>query len=53
VLRYYDTRIVKADKTFLEVKDEIIEAVNKKKKEEVYNNLIRELKNKSEIMISI
>ena len=53
VLRYYDTRIVKVDKTFLEVKDEIIEAVNKKKKEEVYNNLIRELKNKSEITISI
>ena len=53
VLRYYDTRIVKTDKTFLEVKDEIIEAVNKKKKEEVYNNLIKELKNKSEITISI
>jgi len=53
VLRYYDTRIVKADKTFLEVKDEIIEAVNKKKKEDVYNNLIKELKSKSEITISI
>ena len=53
VLRYYNTRIVKADKTFLEVKDEIIEAVNKMKKEEVYNNLIRELKDKSEITISI
>ena len=53
VLRYYDTRIVKTDKIFLEVKDEIIEAVNKKKKEEVYNNLIKELKNKSEITISI
>jgi peptidyl-prolyl cis-trans isomerase C len=53
VIRFYDTRIVKTDKTFLEVKDKIIESVDKKKKEEVYNNLIKELKNKSEITISI
>ena len=53
VLRYYDTRIVKTNKTFLEVKNEIIKAVDKKKKEEVYNNLIKDLKNKSEITISI
>jgi hypothetical protein len=53
VLRFYDTRTVYTNKTFLEVKDEIRKTVTKKKKEEVYNNLIKELKNKSEITISI
>lgn len=53
ILRFYDTRIVYSNKTFLEVKDEIKKTVTKKKKEEVFNNLIKELKNKSEITISI
>jgi len=53
VLRYYDTRIVKEDMTFLEIKDEIRKTVTKQKKTELFNNLIKELKNKSEITISI
>jgi len=53
VLRYYDTRIVKSDKKFLDIKDEIKKIVIKKKKEELFNNLIKELKNKSKITISI
>ncbi|MDP8201926.1 MAG: peptidylprolyl isomerase [Candidatus Tenebribacter burtonii] len=53
VLRYYDTRTVYSNKTFLEVKDEIRKTVTKKKKEDLFNNLIKELKNKSEIIISI
>ena len=53
VLRYYDTRTVFTNKTFLEVKDEIRKTVTKKKKEDLFDNLIKELKNKSEITISI
>ena len=53
VIRFYDTKTVYTNKTFLEVKDEINKTVTKKKKEEVFNNLIIELKNKSKIMISI
>jgi len=53
VLRYYDTRTIYSNKTFLEVKDEIRKTVTKKKKEDLFNNLIKELKNKSDIMISI
>ena len=53
ILRFYDTKTVFTNKTFLEVKDEIKKNVIKKKKEEVYINLIKELKNKSEITISI
>ncbi|MCD6176718.1 MAG: peptidylprolyl isomerase [Candidatus Cloacimonetes bacterium] len=53
VLRYYDTRTIYSNKTFLEVKDEIRKTVIKKKKEDLFNNLIKELKNKSDIMISI
>lgn len=53
ILRYYDTRNISNEKTFLEVRDEIKIAVEKKKKEELYDNLIQELKNKSEIIISI
>jgi len=53
IVRFYDTQIVYSNKTFLEVKDEIRKTVTKKKKEETYNNLIKELKNKSEITISI
>ncbi len=53
IVRFYDTRIVYSNKTFLEVKDEIRKTVTKKKKEETYNSLIKELKDKSEITISI
>ena len=53
VLRFYDTRIVYTNKTFLEVKDKIKETVTKKKKEDLFDNLIKELRNKSEITISI
>jgi len=53
ILRYYDTRTVDTEKTFLEVKDEIKKMVARKKNEDVYNGLIQELKNKSEITISI
>lgn len=53
IIKYYDTRTVFEDKTFLEVKDEIMTKVRKKKKEEFFDDLIKELKNKSEIIISI
>ena len=53
ILRFYDTRTIYSNRTFLEVKDEIMKVVTKKKKEETYNNLIIELKNKSKITISI
>ena len=53
IVRFYDTRTVYSNKTFLEVKDEIRKTATKKKKEETYNNLIKELKGKSEITISI
>ncbi|MEA2096053.1 MAG: hypothetical protein U9P73_05100, partial [Candidatus Cloacimonadota bacterium] len=53
VLRFYDTRIVYTNKTFLEVKDKIRKTVTKKKKEDLFDNLIKELRNKSEITISI
>jgi len=53
LIKYYDTRTVFTNKTFLEVKEEIMTKVTKKKKEEFFENLIKELKNKSEIIISI
>jgi len=53
IIRFYDTKMVYSNKTFLEVKDEIRKTVTKKTKEEAYNNLIKELKSKSEITISI
>ncbi len=53
VLRYYDTRTIQEDMTFLEIKDDIRKTVTKHKKTELFNNLIKELKNKSEITISI
>ena len=53
LVKYYDTRIIFTDKTFLEVKEDILKKVTKKKKEDLFENLIKELKNKSEIIISI
>ncbi len=53
ILRYYDTRTVYEEKTFLEVSDSIRKVVLENRKEEIFNNLIEELKKKSEISISI
>lgn len=53
ILRYYETRKVYEDRAFLEVIDEIREVVLKSRKEEIFDNLIKELKKKSEISISI
>ncbi len=53
VIRFYDKRTVYAEKTFNEVIEQIRELVKKDKKEDIYNDLIEELKKKSEISISI
>ena len=53
ILRYYDTRIVYEEKTFLEVSNSIRKVVLENRKDEIFNNLIEELKKKSEISISI
>jgi len=53
ILRYYDTRTVYEEKTFLEVSDSIKKVVLENKKDEIFNDLIEELKKKSEISISI
>ncbi len=53
ILRYYDTRTVYEEKPFLEVSNSIRKIVLENRKDEVFNNLIEELKKKSEISISI
>ncbi len=53
IIRYYDERTVKTEKTFIEVKDEIRTRLIEEKKQEAYENLIEELKIKSEITISL
>ena len=53
ILRFYDTRTVYEEKTFLEVSDSIRKVVLENRKDEIFNNLIKELKKKSEISISI
>ena len=53
ILRYYDTRTVYEEKTFLEVSNSIRKVVLENRKDEIFNNLIEELKKKSEISISI
>lgn len=53
IIRYYDTRTVYTEKPFLEVKENIKKSVIKNKKEEMYDNLIKDIKNRSEIIISI
>jgi len=53
ILRYYDTRTVYKEKTFLEVSNSIRKTVLENRKDEIFNNLIEELKRKSEISISI
>lgn len=53
IIRFYDKKTVYAEKTFKEVIEQIRELVKKDKKEDIYNDLIEELKKKSEISISI
>jgi len=53
IVRYYDTRTVYDETPFLEVKEDIKKAVIKNKKEEMYDSLIKDLKDRSEIIISI
>jgi parvulin-like peptidyl-prolyl isomerase len=53
IIRFYDERDVKTEKTFLEVKNEIHDILLKQKQEELYQNLINELKKKSELIFNI
>ena len=53
IIRFYDVRNVKTEKTFVEVVDEIRVALIRARKKEVYDDLIESLKKKSEISISI
>ncbi|MCF7793463.1 MAG: peptidyl-prolyl cis-trans isomerase [Candidatus Cloacimonetes bacterium] len=53
VIRYYDKRDVKTEKTFVEVEDEIRSTLIEMKKQEAFDNLIEDLKIKSEITISL
>ena len=53
IIRYYDERTVSTDKTFVEVIEKIRITLLKQKQEETYENLIEELKKKSEISISL
>lgn len=53
IIRYYDERDVKTEKTFVEVEDEIRAILIEMKKQEAFDNLIEDLKIKSEITISL
>lgn len=53
IIRYYDERDVKMEKTFVEVEDEIRATLMEMKKKEAFENLIEDLKLKSEITISL
>lgn len=53
IIRYYDRREVKTEKTFQEVVDEIRKNLVEKRKNEIYLELIESLKKKSVISISI
>lgn len=53
IIRYYDQRNVTTEKTFLEVIEEIKVILLKQKQQEMYENLIEDLKRKSEIEISL
>ncbi|OPX26491.1 MAG: hypothetical protein B1H06_05580 [Candidatus Cloacimonas sp. 4484_143] len=53
IIRYYDVRNVKTEKTFVEVVDEIRTTLIRARKKEVFDDLIESLKKKSEISISI
>ncbi len=53
VVRFFETRTVSIDKTFVDVEDEIREIVKQEKREEYLFNLLKELKKEAEILISI
>lgn len=52
VIRHYETRNIETEKTFVDVRDEIEIKVRKNKKEELYNELIENLKASADISIS-
>ena len=53
IIRFFETRDVSIDKTFVEVEDEIREIVKQEKREELLFNLLKELKKEAVISISI
>ncbi len=53
IIRYYETRKRKVEKNFDEVKDIINTILIQKKKEQIYDSLLKEVKSKSTISISI
>jgi peptidyl-prolyl cis-trans isomerase C len=52
VIRHYEIRTVETEKTFVEVKDEIEIIVRRNKKEELFNELLEDLKANAEISVS-
>jgi parvulin-like peptidyl-prolyl isomerase len=52
VIRHYETRNIETEKTFVDVRNEIEIKVRKNKKEELYNELIENLKASADISIS-
>ena len=53
IIRFYDEKTVSTEKTFVEVIEDIRSTLLKQKQQETYENLIEELKKKSEIEISL
>nr|HPR17296.1 peptidylprolyl isomerase [Candidatus Cloacimonadota bacterium] len=53
IVRYYDNRDVETEKTFVEVRDEIYTILREQRKQETFDNLINDLRLKSEITISL
>ncbi|MCF7857822.1 MAG: peptidylprolyl isomerase [Candidatus Cloacimonetes bacterium] len=53
IVRFYDVRTVTNTDNYIDVKEEIRQAVIKMKKERLFDELISDLKNKSEIKISL
>lgn len=53
VIRFYDERNVQTEKTFVEVEDEIRSILIKMKKQDAFDNLLENIKLKSEIAISL
>ena len=53
IVRFTDERIIKKNKNFLEVKNEIEKLVLQQKREEMYDNLLKELTHNAQIEISL
>jgi parvulin-like peptidyl-prolyl isomerase len=53
IFRYYDTQEVVLNKEFTEVEDEIWKIVMEQKKQDVFQNIVEELKRKADISISL